>query len=364
MSYNPVLAFFLSFIPGVGHFYVNRKVRGFLYGVGTVGSVLIGIFGTFMVGYEDPFFVGLIFAFFVGVINVLDMIIFLLRNNKHNQHQQVIQSEEGQVVSVRTDDSDRFYTIILSFIPGLGHFQLGLINRGLTFLIGFFGLGTMVVFISVFTNQGAFMVFLGVLPIIWVYNMFDAVQLVSKKQRGEELVDKTILEDFEETRREQGRKSKTLATVLAIFPGAGHLYLGLQKRGIQLMAAFLFAIYILDVLRLSLFLFLIPIIWFYSFFDALQKVSKHGEEELEDVPVVSYIVNHQKWVGFGLIALGLYYLLVNVLLPTVGPMVARMFHFDIQHFYYSYFQGTIICILLIGGGLKLMVGSKKRKENA
>lgn len=79
----------------------------------------------------------------------------------------------------------------------------------------------MVVFISVFTDQGAFMVFLGILPVIWVYNMFDAVQLVSKKQRGEELVDKTILEDFEETRREQGRKSKTLATVLAIFPGLG-----------------------------------------------------------------------------------------------------------------------------------------------
>ncbi len=364
MSYNPVLAFFLSFIPGVGHFYVNRKIRGFLYSVGAFGSILVGIFGFVMMGFEDPLIVGVMFAAFVEIINVLDMIIFLLRNNKHNQQQKVIQTEEGQLVAIRTDDSDRFYTIILSFIPGLGHFQLGLINRGLTFLIGFFGLGTMVVFISVFTNQGAFMVFLGILPIIWVYNMFDAVQLVGKKQRGEELVDKTILEDFEETRREQGRKSKTLATVLAIFPGAGHLYLGLQKRGIQLMAAFLFAIYILDVLRLSLFLFLIPIIWFYSFFDALQKVSKHGEEELEDVPVVSYIVNHQKWVGFGLIALGLYYLLVNVVLPSVGPLVARMFHFDIQHFYYSYFQGTIICILLIGGGLKLMAGSKKRKENA
>lgn len=222
----------------------------------------------------------------------------------------------------------------------------------------------MIVFISVFTDQGAFMVFLGILPIIWVYNMFDAVQLVGKKQRGEELVDKTIIEDFEETRREQGRKSKTLATVLAIFPGAGHLYLGLQKRGIQLMAAFLLAIYILDELRLSLFLFLIPIIWFYSFFDALQKVSKHGEEELEDVPVVSYIVNHQKWVGFGLIALGIYYLVVNVVLPTVGPIILNAFNFDIQSFYYDYFQGTIICILLIGGGLKLMVGSKKRKENA
>lgn len=364
MSYNPVLAFFLSFIPGVGHFYVSRKIRGFIYGVGAVAPILLGIFSWMMTGFDDSLFVGVIFTFFVTVINVFDMVIFLLRNNKHNQKEQVIQTGDEQVIVTRTDDSERFYTIILSFIPGLGHFQLGLLNRGLTFLIGFFGLGTMVVFISIFTDQGAFLVFLGILPILWVYNMFDAIQLIGKKHRGEELVDKTIIEDFEETRREQGRKSKTLATILAIFPGAGHLYLGLQKRGIQLMAAFLFAIYILDVLRLSLFLFLIPIIWFYSFFDALQKVSKHGEEDLEDVPVVSYIVNHQKWVGFGLIALGIYYLLVNVVLPTVGPMIMRVFNFDLQYFYYNYFQGTIICILLIGGGLKLMVGSKKRKENA
>lgn len=363
MNYNPVLAFFLSFIPGVGHFYVNRKVRGYLYGMGAFIPLFFTIFIWFFGGYiGDVILIGLLISFFVTAINVLDMILFLMKKSKHNQQVAHV-GEEGNIVS-QTEDSERFYTIILSFVPGLGHFQLGLINRGLTFLIGFFGLGTMIVFISVFTDQGAFMVFLGILPIIWVYNMFDAVQLVGKKQRGEELVDKTIIEDFEETRREQGRKSKTLATVLAIFPGAGHLYLGLQKRGIQLMAAFLFAIYILDELRLSLFLFLIPIIWFYSFFDALQKVSKHGEEELEDVPVVSYIVNHQKWVGFGLIALGIYYLVVNVVLPTVGPIILNAFNFDIQSFYYDYFQGTIICILLIGGGLKLMVGSKKRKENA
>src|SRR5690606_11255599 len=313
-------------------------------------TIFIWFFGGYI---GDVILIGFLSSFFVTAINVLDMILFLMKKSKHNQQVAHV-GEEGNIVS-QTEDSERCYTIILSFIPGLGHFQLGLINRGLTFLIGFFGLGTMIVFISVFTDQGAFMVFLGILPIIWVYNMFDAVQLVGKKQRGEELVDKTIIEDFEETRREQGRKSKTLATVLAIFPGAGHLYLGLQKRGIQLMAAFLFAIYILDELRLSLFLFLIPIIWFYSFFDALQKVSKHGEEELEDVPVVSYIVNHQKWVGFGLIALGIYYLVVNVVLPTVGPIILNAFNFDIRSFYYDYFQGTIICILLIGGGLKLMV---------
>lgn len=38
------------------------------------------------------------------------------------------------------------------------------------------------------------------------------------------------------------------------------MYLGLQRRGLQLMAAFLLSIYLLDLLRLSAFLFLVPII--------------------------------------------------------------------------------------------------------
>lgn len=65
------------------------------------------------------------------------------------------------------------------------------------------------------------------------------MQQLNKKQLGEELVDRSILEDLE-MKREVGKKSKSIATFLSIFPGAGHLYLGLQKRGIQLMAAFLF----------------------------------------------------------------------------------------------------------------------------
>lgn len=362
MNYNPVLAFFLSFIPGVGHFYVNRKVRGYLYGMGAFIPLFFTIFIWFFGGYiGDVILIGLLISFFVTAINVLDMILFLMKKSKHNQQVAHV-GEEGNIVS-QTEDSERFYTIILSFVPGLGHFQLGLINRGLTFLIGFFGLGTMIVFISVFTDQGAFMVFLGILPIIWVYNMFDAVQLVGKKQRGEELVDKTIIEDFEETRREQGRKSKTLATVLAIFPGAGHLYLGLQKRGIQLMAAFLLAIYILDELRLSLFLFLIPIIWFYSFFDGLQKASKADQNlDLEDKPIISSLAIHQKWLGIGLILLGLYFIFINIVLPIAEPYLAKIFKLSIPYLVREYIQTAIICLILIGGGIKLLLGKKQPLE--
>ncbi len=361
MTKNPLLAFFLTFIPGMGHFYLNRKVRGFLYGGGAIVPTILGFLLAIEIYSGEPLILGVFIAIIVTAISVMDMALYLFKNQKvavlTDQTQQTLQES----TQTKTDENERFYTILLSFIPGLGHFQLGLMNRGLTFLIGFFGLGTMVLFISAFTNQGEFMVFIGILPVLWVYSMFDANQQVSKKLRGEELIDKTILEDFEETRREQGRKSKTLATVLSIFPGAGHMYLGLQKRGLQLMAAFLLGIYILDILRLSLFLFLIPIIWFYSFFDALQKVSMQGEEELEDTPVISYFVNHQKWFGIGMLALGLYYLVANVIIPALAPALKTNLGIDIESWYYNYFQVSVISILLIGGGLKLLFGSKSRK---
>lgn len=106
-------------------------------------------------------------------------------------------------------------------------------------------------------------------------------------------MDQTFLEDFGEI-REDGKKGKVIATFLSIVPGAGHMYLGLQKRGLQLMIAFFACIYILDVLRLSLFLFLVPILWFYSFFDALQLISKQDREQLQDIPIVDWLVNHQR----------------------------------------------------------------------
>ena len=102
------------------------------------------------------------------------------------------------------------------------------------------------------------------LPIIWLYCMFDVVQLVHRKQAGDLLIDRTLFDELE-SGRESGRRSKVFATLLSAFPGAGQMYLGLQKRGLQLMVLFLGSIYVLDVLKLSVFLFLIPLIWFYAF---------------------------------------------------------------------------------------------------
>ena len=295
---------------------------------------------------------------FLYIVNLVDTAITaskLFYNKKD--------SLEVDSLSTNEMEYERFRTILLSFIPGVGHFHLGLMNRGITLLTAFLGLGVMVLFVSVLTNQSEFLIFWAICPAIWVYGFFDEVQQLNRKQSGEELIDRSILEDFE-MRREEGKKSKAIATILSIFPGAGHLYLGLQRRGIQLMAAFLFSIYILDVLRLGIFLFLIPIIWCYSFFDGLQKASKYGNEQLEDTPIVSYLFNHQKWLGIGLLLLGLYYLTTYILLPLVAPMLYSMLQIDIAYWFDRYFQTGVVCILLIGGGLKLLIGKKTKKVDS
>ncbi|MEY8754284.1 hypothetical protein ACIQY5_16800 [Peribacillus frigoritolerans] len=348
MNKSPVLAFLLSFLPGFGHFYLGRQYKGLFYFLATAGLGLGGLFLS-LISQSDAFLafsvIGMVFYF----ISIFDLVVTSLRNPK---------SEEDVEGMANQPETERFYVIILSFVPGLGHFQLGLMNRGLIFLISFLGFGIMVIFISVMTQMEGLLIFMALLPVIWIYSFFDSVQQLNKKQRGEELIDRTVLEDFEE-RRESGKKSKAVATLFAIFPGAGHLYLGLQKRGIQLMAGFLFAIYILDLLRLGFFFFLIPIIWFYSFFDGLQKASKMEEGPVEDTPIISGMVNHQKWLGLGLVGIGIYFLASNMIVPAIAPHLDEWIGSNLEYWFRDYFQKGLVCILLIGGGIKLLSGSKK-----
>lgn len=359
---NPIVAFLLAFFPGGGLFYIGKKVRGFIYGTAVFGLAFVSFLTATMFYYMEEMVLLMVFVgFLIYCISILDTFIttskYLKQRIPSSNHAELA---SGEAALVKTVESERFYTIVLSVIPGLGHIQLGLIYRGITLLTSFLGLGIMILFVTFLTQRSEFLLFLAIMPVIWVYGFFDVMQQFAKKQNGEELVDQTIIQDFEKT-REDGKKSKILATFLSIFPGAGHLYLGLQQRGIQLMAAFLFSIFLINELRLGIFLFLIPIIWFYSFFDGLQKASKAGDDEdLEDTPVIDYLINYQKWIGIGLVLLGLYYLVINILLPILSPIMRNLLNIDINFLFYQYFQTGLVCFVLIVGGIKLLMGKKQR----
>ncbi|WAA08842.1 hypothetical protein [Fervidibacillus albus] len=344
---NPILAFLLSFFPGGGLLYLG-KLRGIFY---LIGIFFIPVFFIISGYYGELFAFGVILAFLLYFISFVDTI---ASSSKMLKKQTKIDGE----MSSKSYESERFYTIILSFIPGLGHFQLGLMNRGITFLLAFFGTGIMVFFVTLLLSMEEFLVFGLILPVIWFYSFFDVMNQLSKKQNGEALIDTSILEDLEES-RESGKKIKVVAKVLSLIPGVGHLYLGYQKRGFQLLAIFFLSIYLLDFLRLGLFLFIIPILWFYAFFDGLQKASTYEGEEIVDEPIIQSFANHQKWIGVAFIFIGLYYLAKNTLFPILEPIVWDLYNISIYYWFDQYFQTAVVSLLFIIGGIKLLVGNKK-----
>jgi hypothetical protein len=358
MSKSKTSAFFLGFIPGMGHMYLGKFIRGILYPLAFLFFFAFVLYFAVIEQDGRDVILSLFICFVIWIVSMIDLIVTinLYRFQHSNQNLAFNPTIESPIVP---NDANSTKTIMLSLIPGLGHMHLGLMYRGLTFIIGFFGIVTMIFFIAVLTGEGGFLVFLGALPIIWIYSLFDAIQLLHRRNRGEVLVDRSIMDELDE-HREQGKKSKMLATFLSVFPGAGHMYLGLQKRGLQLMAAFLFSIYILDVLHLSLFLFLIPILWFYSFFDALQLISKHARGEVQDVPIVDWFINHQRWVGIALLVLGGFYILDQVAIPILYDYFPG---YRFNYLYERYFQTTLVSVLLVAGGIFLLKGSRKNKPN-
>ncbi|MNW58881.1 hypothetical protein D3C74_367660 [compost metagenome] len=214
----------------------------------------------------------------------------------------------------------------------------------------------MMFFVTGVTHENVFLLFLGLLPIIWLYCMFDAVQLIHRKQSGEMLQDRTLFDEWESGRIE-GRRSKVLATLLSAFPGAGQMYLGQQKRGLQLMVLFLGSFYVIDILRLSVFLFIVPVIWFYSFFDGLQQTSRYGILPMDDIPLIKGRANQEHWLGIILMLLGVYYIVMNLLVPAFDRWYPDL------HIYYrihEYLRPALVSVILIGGGIKLI--SRKNKK--
>ncbi len=63
------------------------------------------------------------------------------------------------------------------------------------------------------------------------------------------------------------KKSSFLTFCFSMIPGAGQMYMGFMKRGLSLMSLFAAVIFLSAWLNMGPILALIPIIWFYAFFD-------------------------------------------------------------------------------------------------
>lgn len=142
-----------------------------------------------------------------------------------------------------------------------------------------------------------------------------------------------------------------LTFLFSMLPGAGHMYLGLMRRGFEIMFAFFASIFIIaGTLRLSeIGIPLTIIIFFYALFDAmhLYKAIGRGEEMIDEhfIKISNRGINGYH-IGIGMMALGFLFLL--------DRLQAAVFRFIPAHLYNS-LRGSVAPLIIIGIGLFMMV---------
>lgn len=164
-------------------------------------------------------------------------------------------------------------------------------------------------------------------------------------------------------------KSKFLTFIFSLMPGAGHMYMGFMKMGISLMAVFFFLIFLSSFFSIGPLLFVLPLVWFYSFFDCMNKRYSTDDEflTLEDKYLFSLdelvkidkdvLKKHRLASGILLIIIG-GYLIWNNILNTLSAYISSEL-FNLINDVTRVAPQIIIGIVIILAGLKLIKGKKK-----
>jgi len=232
---------------------------------------------------------------------------------------------------------------ILSFLPGLSHVYLGNLDRAFIFFLLFFGAIIGAFGMTFISGSEIFVYGLGIaLPIIWLVALVDAISLVDKVG-----YEKSIDVENGACGNDMGvSNQKLIAVMLSVVPGAGHMYLGLMSEGLFFMSAFFLTIFLMSWLNLSFFLFLLPIIWFYSLFDALHITEDEKPRSDVESYIVSWIEDNPKIIGWSLITLGCLVLVEQIILPLLTWKIGK----NIK-------TGTVALIFILSG-LRLIRGPK------
>jgi len=167
------------------------------------------------------------------------------------------------------------------------------------------------------------------------------------------------------------RKNKFFTFVFALLPGAGQMYQGFMKRGASLMMTFFALIAIAVILNLEELTIILPVIWFYGFFDCMNKSSYTVEElsmfedkmvfgfKLDDVEFLNkYTSQKNTFVGWIVILFGILLFYNTIIrnfiwrlekyLPGIGILASKL-------------PILILSIVIILVGIKLIRGPQIEK---
>jgi len=184
-------------------------------------------------------------------------------------------------------------------------------------------------------------------------------------------------------------KNKLLTFLCACVPGAGQMYHGLLKRGLSLMVLFWGVIFLAATTYLTVILFLLPVIWFYSFFDTVNRMNMPVDEmrTLKDDYLFfneSFRSAAGKWeesslfrrafqerhliIGWLLIILAGWILLNTLFVSWMGAgfwtaFMPERLYYAIRELIQTVPALVVPCFCLIIG-VKLITGDRRGKKNA
>ncbi|MCG0239511.1 MAG: hypothetical protein L6E13_10005 [Firmicutes bacterium] len=157
-------------------------------------------------------------------------------------------------------------------------------------------------------------------------------------------------------------KSDRLAILLALFPGLGHVYLGLKVRGVQMLVGFALAMIAVNLLGLDHvfdpWLGLVAV--FFSVFETREAIGRLRQgQPVQDTPLVKLqnLPDPERLIAYGLITVGTL-ALVRVLLSPFWDQWLR--HLGLSHFHLE--QG-LLAMLLIAAGVWMLRGGQRQQSS-
>ena len=169
------------------------------------------------------------------------------------------------------------------------------------------------------------------------------------------------------------KKSKFLTFIFSTMFGAGHMYMGFMKRGVSFMGLFFLTIFLSSWLRIGPLMYLMPVLWFYSFFECLNITSLSPEEfsllrdrylfQSGSSPVATSAFSRRLafYGGILLVLFGVYLILSMIrdnLTDYMTNYAVKIYSTTMAVFPQIFFSVVIILI-----GIRLIMGKKKELEN-
>ncbi len=154
------------------------------------------------------------------------------------------------------------------------------------------------------------------------------------------------------------KKNLFFTFCFSLIPGAGQMYQNYMKRGLSIMCIAGLLLIFFIMLETAIFLVPLLIVIAYSFFDTYNiRNAIDTEEQIKDDYILQGIsfdkIKGNKLIGIGIILIGIYLLLNNVLYEIAKATYIDWLYTLIKHVR-AYFPSLIVSVITIGIGTKMI----------